>query len=153
MPGILSSLLSRRARSRRCLCPVTAKRWASSRICWIRCRAADSPGRTSSLASAPTSRVSRPGRRRLPSATRSEEHTSELQSRGQLVCRLLLEKNSGIDYAVVAVPTQFHHEVVRTFAEAGFQCLVAKPLAADVGEAEEIGRSFDGRCLLVSGGY
>src|SRR5690625_6332273 len=25
--------------------------------------------------------------------TRSEEHTSELQSRGQLVCRLLLEKN------------------------------------------------------------
>src|SRR5690625_6411132 len=24
---------------------------------------------------------------------RSEEHTSELQSRGQLVCRLLLEKN------------------------------------------------------------
>src|SRR5439155_13354201 len=31
----------------------------------------------------------RPRRRRLP---RSEEHTSELQSRGHLVCRLLLEK-------------------------------------------------------------
>src|SRR5690625_6005794 len=28
----------------------------------------------------------------LPSQTRSEEHTSELQSRGHLVCRLLLEK-------------------------------------------------------------
>src|SRR5690625_5604008 len=27
-----------------------------------------------------------------PSAIRSEEHTSELQSRGHLVCRLLLEK-------------------------------------------------------------
>src|SRR5690625_2288098 len=27
---------------------------------------------------------------------RSEEHTSELQSRGQLVCRLLLEKTTGI---------------------------------------------------------
>src|SRR5690625_5765396 len=27
-----------------------------------------------------------------PCATRSEEHTSELQSRGHLVCRLLLEK-------------------------------------------------------------
>src|SRR5439155_640165 len=26
---------------------------------------------------------------------RSEEHTSELQSRGQLVCRLLLEKKKG----------------------------------------------------------
>src|SRR5690625_6067465 len=28
----------------------------------------------------------------LPRKHRSEEHTSELQSRGQLVCRLLLEK-------------------------------------------------------------
>src|SRR5690625_5784976 len=28
----------------------------------------------------------------LADATRSEEHTSELQSRGHLVCRLLLEK-------------------------------------------------------------
>src|SRR5690625_5859464 len=27
-----------------------------------------------------------------PTTSRSEEHTSELQSRGQLVCRLLLEK-------------------------------------------------------------
>src|SRR2546421_6132604 len=29
---------------------------------------------------------------RSPRATRSEEHTSELQSRSDLVCRLLLEK-------------------------------------------------------------
>src|SRR5439155_11077441 len=29
---------------------------------------------------------------RAPHPTRSEEHTSELQSRGHLVCRLLLEK-------------------------------------------------------------
>src|SRR5439155_20064470 len=29
-------------------------------------------------------------------ASRSEEHTSELQSRGQLVCRLLLEKKNSI---------------------------------------------------------
>src|SRR5690625_624559 len=29
---------------------------------------------------------------RSPGAPRSEEHTSELQSRGHLVCRLLLEK-------------------------------------------------------------
>src|SRR5690625_7026979 len=29
----------------------------------------------------------------LGAGIRSEEHTSELQSRGQLVCRLLLEKN------------------------------------------------------------
>src|SRR5439155_19473833 len=32
-------------------------------------------------------------RPRSSAAPRSEEHTSELQSRGQLVCRLLLEKN------------------------------------------------------------
>src|SRR5439155_22806892 len=52
----------------------------------------------------PTSRSSAsrifPGRRRISAARRrarsfscrSEEHTSELQSRGHLVCRLLLEK-------------------------------------------------------------
>src|SRR5207253_6020698 len=32
------------------------------------------------------------GAQSTPPATRSEEHTSELQSRGHLVCRLLLEK-------------------------------------------------------------
>src|SRR5690625_6994214 len=29
-----------------------------------------------------------------PDETRSEDHTSELQSRGHIVCRLLLEKNN-----------------------------------------------------------
>src|SRR5690625_5751489 len=32
-------------------------------------------------------------------ATRSEEHTSELQSRGHLVCRLLLEKKKKTIYS------------------------------------------------------
>src|SRR5437870_8580986 len=38
--------------------------------------------------------IVRPSTRHLPPSpdTRSEEHTSELQSRGHLVCRLLLEK-------------------------------------------------------------
>src|SRR5690625_6836696 len=31
---------------------------------------------------------------KVPEASRSEEHTSELQSRGHLVCRLLLEKKN-----------------------------------------------------------
>src|SRR3712207_7515227 len=39
----------------------------------------------------PTARPSPPPPRRRPG--RSEEHTSELQSRQYLVCRLLLEKN------------------------------------------------------------
>src|SRR3712207_8196188 len=53
---------------------------------------ASSPGRPPALSPAP------PGAHRLPSSTpllrrrRSEEHTSELQSRQYLVCRLLLEK-------------------------------------------------------------
>src|SRR3712207_7687688 len=34
----------------------------------------------------------RPARARVPLEARSEEHTSELQSRQYLVCRLLLEK-------------------------------------------------------------
>src|SRR3989442_9683774 len=38
----------------------------------------------------PTGHPSRPSQRR--SSSRSEEHTSELQSRPHLVCRLLLEK-------------------------------------------------------------
>src|SRR2546428_1035646 len=34
--------------------------------------------------------------------TRSEEHTSELQSRSDLVCRLLLEKKTSISAALAA---------------------------------------------------
>src|SRR5439155_19181701 len=36
-----------------------------------------------------------PGDREFFGKARSEEHTSELQSRGHLVCRLLLEKKNG----------------------------------------------------------
>src|SRR3712207_7083956 len=42
--------------------------------------------------------------------TRSEEHTSELQSRQYLVCRLLLEKN-GNHMGLVSVPD--HREAAR----------------------------------------
>src|SRR3712207_7047318 len=45
------------------------------------------------LGRAPDHRVSGPGVR---AADRSEEHTSELQSRQYLVCRLLLEKKKTI---------------------------------------------------------
>src|SRR5690625_6516767 len=40
----------------------------------------------------PTAQVTLTGPRRAEEVDRSEEHTSELQSRGHLVCRLLLEK-------------------------------------------------------------
>src|SRR5207253_3846253 len=40
----------------------------------------------------PTEGAGRPRQRAFSARRRSEEHTSELQSRGHLVCRLLLEK-------------------------------------------------------------
>src|SRR3712207_8276421 len=46
-----------------------------------------------------------PGRapdRREPQDARSEEHTSELQSRQYLVCRLLLEKKNNLSHLSVA---------------------------------------------------
>src|SRR2546430_10478425 len=39
----------------------------------------------------------RPQRKRRPDLDRSEEHTSELQSQSNLVCRLLLEKKKDCD--------------------------------------------------------
>src|SRR5690349_22919215 len=42
--------------------------------------------------------VDPPGRRARPRRQRSEEHTSELQSRRDLVCRLLLEKKKKHTY-------------------------------------------------------
>src|SRR5256885_12958022 len=44
-----------------------------------------------------------------PMAMRSEEHTSELQSPCNLVCRLLLEKKKKIKYATVQENTQLHN--------------------------------------------
>src|SRR3712207_1682714 len=55
------------------------------------------PGRTAVPGSSDRSRVSHgPAARHqdAPSSSRSEEHTSELQSRQYLVCRLLLEKKN-----------------------------------------------------------
>ncbi|MCL6424240.1 Gfo/Idh/MocA family oxidoreductase [Brachybacterium sp. JHP9] len=60
---------------------------------------------------------------------------------------------AGIDYAVVAVPTQFHRDVALTFAEAGVHCLVEKPLAFDIHEAEEIAGAFESAGLVGAVGY
>src|SRR6266498_803919 len=47
--------------------------------------------------------------RLVPQYPRSEEHTSELQSRPHLVCRLLLEKKKNLTYTMVIlkVPNEF----------------------------------------------
>src|SRR2546430_9992472 len=44
------------------------------------------------LGSSPKDTTPLAGGQKTPSATRSEEHTSELQSQSNIVCRLLLEK-------------------------------------------------------------
>src|SRR2546428_6627792 len=58
-------------------------------ICGMRGRC---PARPSTSRSALPMRVAAPSQCRSSSPDRSEEHTSELQSRSDLVCRLLLEK-------------------------------------------------------------
>src|SRR5712664_1641955 len=42
---------------------------------------------------------------KIMSAVRSEEHTSELQSRSDLVCRLLLEKQKMAGYSATSMPS------------------------------------------------
>src|SRR6266511_4901394 len=58
-------------------------------------------GRSASL----TRAVGRPVRRvrSLPNQLRSEEHTSELQSRENLVCRLLLEKKKETNNIILSI--------------------------------------------------
>lgn len=61
--------------------------------------------------------------------------------------------DAGLDYAVVAVPTQFHKDVALALAEAGVHTLVEKPLAFDIGEAEEITAAFEKAGLVGAVGY
>src|SRR3712207_7920020 len=51
---------------------------------------------------------SKPEIRRRPNRQRSEEHTSELQSRQYLVCRLLLEKKKNIFITAYTAPPDDH---------------------------------------------
>src|SRR3712207_7636812 len=74
----------RRPRPRR---PAPGRRRAAP---WRRSSSPRLPARTRPAPPRPAGRPRR--RRRSPRPPRSEEHTSELQSRQYLVCRLLLEK-------------------------------------------------------------
>src|SRR5256886_13603138 len=65
------------------------------------------------------------------SASRSEEHTSELQSQSNLVCRLLLEKNDRIDRLDQAI------------ADAQLDELPRDPLDEPRGDADDPDRSHN----------
>src|SRR2546426_5078982 len=55
-----------------------------------------------------------------PGADRSEEHTSELQSPCNLVCRLLLEKKKRQHY--LRPPARLHQTRLRSCANPGYEC-------------------------------
>src|SRR3989442_10622950 len=62
---------------------------------------------TSARSSGPPTRT---GSTRWPMTERSEEHTSELQSRPHLVCRLLLEKKKKKKYLRLSdIPSHIYH--------------------------------------------
>src|SRR6202453_2330075 len=60
--------------------------------------------------------VAEPSRRR----TRSEEHTSELQSPQNLVCRLLLEKKKDTHEQHPLQPRQYHEQIYDVCAQRCF---------------------------------
>src|SRR3712207_7120732 len=67
--------------------------------------------RTNAPLPQPKSRIAAPGGTILGSiaSVRSEEHTSELQSRQYLVCRLLLEKKEGPPWTEKHTVERTHH--------------------------------------------
>src|SRR3712207_8787492 len=80
-----------------------------------RLRAAGAPARAPRAAAA--GRALRVGLRRRPRAHpgRSEEHTSELQSRQYLVCRLLLEKKKNT--LIMFIPFRFTYDCIQIFIQ------------------------------------
>src|SRR2546428_8399638 len=57
-----------------------------------------------------------PGGLRLARRIRSEEHTSELQSRSDLVCRLLLEKKKKPVHSLLKIPSKSRHTMVTCYS-------------------------------------
>ena len=57
----------------------------------------------------------------MRSPSRSEEHTSELQSPMYLVCRLLLEKNFFNDTATTEIYTLSLHDALPIYKKGPFQ--------------------------------
>src|SRR2546427_4009567 len=64
-------------------------------------RTPDAHGHRSRSARAPHSVSAASSAGGYPAANRSEEHTSELQSQSNLVCRLLLEKKKKNKYKII----------------------------------------------------
>ncbi len=59
----------------------------------------------------------------------------------------------GIDYAVVAIPTQFHVDAGLQLAAAGVHALVEKPLTTDAASSRRIANAFAGAGLIGAVGH
>jgi predicted dehydrogenase len=59
----------------------------------------------------------------------------------------------GIDYAMVATPTQYHLETALTLAGAGVHALIEKPLTTDVASARRIAEAFEAAGLIGAVGH
>lgn len=59
----------------------------------------------------------------------------------------------GIDAAIVAVPTQFHHAVGLELARAGVHALIEKPVAHSVEAGVELVEAFESRGLIGAVGH
>jgi UDP-N-acetylglucosamine 3-dehydrogenase len=60
---------------------------------------------------------------------------------------------TGIDFAVVAVPTVYHTAIGLELAEAGVHALIEKPLAPDVAEATLLAEAFERQELVGAVGH
>lgn len=59
----------------------------------------------------------------------------------------------GIDYAVVALPTELHEEAGLALAQAGVHALIEKPLAKDTAGAQKLAEAFASRGLVGAVGH
>lgn len=59
----------------------------------------------------------------------------------------------GIDYAVVAIPTQFHLDAALRLAAVGVHALIEKPLTTDVASAHRIADAFEAAGLVGAVGH
>lgn len=61
--------------------------------------------------------------------------------------------SAGIDAAIVAVPTQFHHEVGLTLADAGVHALIEKPIAHSIAAGIDLVNAFESKGLVAAVGH
>lgn len=61
--------------------------------------------------------------------------------------------DAGVDYAVIAVPTQYHEEISLQLADNGVHALVEKPLAASVKSSERVTAAFEAAGLVGAVGH